>query len=164
MKTFVGTSAKALETQIWTALIAMLLVKILHLTSAFGWHLSNFMVLLRQQLFVYRGLWKWINDPFQAPETPPTQQWNWSSLDLDSRSSRQGLQHTTTGPFRSTSWTANCSMHNFEPTNPFRQTTATPPYALSYQRPTKTIPDILDSSECLFKILLVRRVTAYKAC
>ena len=74
VKTFVGTSANALKTQIWTALIAMLLVKILHMKSTFGWHLSNFMVLLRQQLFVYRDLWKWINDPFQAPETPPTPQ------------------------------------------------------------------------------------------
>lgn len=73
VKTFVGTSANALKTQIWTALIAMLLVKILHLRSSFGWHLSNFMVLLRQQLFVYRDLWKWIDQPFQAPEytTPP---------------------------------------------------------------------------------------------
>jgi hypothetical protein len=51
----------------------MLLVKIPHMQSTFGWHLSNFMVLLRQQLFVYRDLWKWINDPFQAPETPPPQ-------------------------------------------------------------------------------------------
>jgi hypothetical protein len=74
VKTFVGTSANALKTQIWTALIAMLLVKILHMKSTFGWHLSNFMVLLRQQLFVYRDLWKWIDDPFQAPETPPTPQ------------------------------------------------------------------------------------------
>jgi hypothetical protein len=74
VKTFVGTSANALKTQIWTALIAMLLVKILHMRSSFAWHLSNFMVLLRQQLFVYRDLWKWIDDPFQAPEnTPPTQ-------------------------------------------------------------------------------------------
>jgi len=73
-KTFVGTSANALKTQIWTALIAMLLVKILHMKSTFGWHLSNFMVLLRQQLFVYRGLWKWINDPSQAPEQPATYQ------------------------------------------------------------------------------------------
>jgi hypothetical protein len=73
VKTFVGTSANALKTQIWTALIAMLLVKILHMRSSFGWHLSNFMVLLRQQLFVYRDLWKWIDDPFQAPENtlPP---------------------------------------------------------------------------------------------
>jgi len=74
VKTFVGTSANALKTQIWTALIAMLLVKILHMKSTFGWHLSNFMVLLRQQLFVYRNLWTWIDDPFQAPETPPSPQ------------------------------------------------------------------------------------------
>jgi Transposase DDE domain/Domain of unknown function (DUF4372) len=71
VKTFVGTSANALKIQIWTALIAMLLVKILHMQSTFGWHLSNFMVLLRQQLFVYRDLWKWINDPFQPPELSP---------------------------------------------------------------------------------------------
>jgi len=74
IKTFVGTSANALKTQIWTALIAMLLVKILHMKSTYGWHFSNFMVLLRQQMFVYRDLWKWIDDPFQAPETPPTPQ------------------------------------------------------------------------------------------
>jgi hypothetical protein len=74
VKTFVGTSANALKTQIWTALISMLLVKILHMRSSFGWHLSNFMVLLRQQLFVYRDLWKWIDDPFQAPETAPPPQ------------------------------------------------------------------------------------------
>lgn len=74
VKTFVGTSANALKTQIWTALISMLLVRILHLRSSFGWHLSNFIVLLRQQLFVYRDLWKWIDDPFQPPETPPSSQ------------------------------------------------------------------------------------------
>jgi hypothetical protein len=73
VKTFIGTSANALKTQIWTALMALLLVKILHMQSTFGWHLSNFMVLLRQQLFVYRDLWKWINEPFQAPETAPPQ-------------------------------------------------------------------------------------------
>ena len=74
IKTFVGTSANALKTQIWTALIAILLVKILHMKSRFGWHLSNFIVLLRQQLFVYRDLWKWIDDPCQAPETTPSPQ------------------------------------------------------------------------------------------
>ena len=74
VKTFVGTTANALKTQIWTALISMLLVKILHMKPTFGWHLSNFMVLLRQQLFVYRDLWTWIDDPFQAPETPPSPQ------------------------------------------------------------------------------------------
>jgi hypothetical protein len=67
VKTFVGTSENAVETQIWTALIAMLLVKYLQLRSTFGWSLSNLVALLRQQLFVYRDLMSWLNDPFQAP-------------------------------------------------------------------------------------------------
>ncbi len=67
LKTFVGTSENAVETQIWTALIAMLLVKYLQLKSTFAWSLSNLVALLRQQLFVYRDLMSWLNDPFQAP-------------------------------------------------------------------------------------------------
>jgi len=67
VKTFVGTSENAVQTQLWTALIAMLLVKYLQLTSTFGWSLSNLVALLRQQLFVYRDLMSWLNDPFQAP-------------------------------------------------------------------------------------------------
>jgi len=56
IKTFVGTSENALQTQIWTALIAMLLIKYLQLRARFGWSLSNLVALLRQQLFVYRDL------------------------------------------------------------------------------------------------------------
>lgn len=67
VKTFVGTSANALKTQIWAALIAMLLIKYLQLKATFGWSLSNLVALLRQQLFVYRDLWTWLNDPFQPP-------------------------------------------------------------------------------------------------
>ncbi len=67
VKTFVGTSENAVQTQLWTALIAMLLVKYLQLKSTFGWSLSNLVALLRQQLFVYRDLMNWLNDPFQAP-------------------------------------------------------------------------------------------------
>ena len=67
VKTFVGTSENAVQTQIWTALIAMLLVKYLLLKSTFAWSLSNLVALLRQQLFVYRDLMSWLNDPFQAP-------------------------------------------------------------------------------------------------
>ena len=67
VKTFVGTSANALHIQIWTALIAMLLVKYLQMKSAFGWSLSNLVALLRQQLFVYRDLYRWIDSPFEAP-------------------------------------------------------------------------------------------------
>jgi hypothetical protein len=67
VKTFVGTSENAVQTQIWTALIAMLMVKYLQLRSTYSWSLSNLVALLRQQLFVYRDLMTWLNDPFQAP-------------------------------------------------------------------------------------------------
>jgi hypothetical protein len=41
VKTFVGTSANALKTRLWAALIAMLLVKYLQLKAKFGWSLSE---------------------------------------------------------------------------------------------------------------------------
>jgi hypothetical protein len=70
IKTFVGTSENAVQIQIWTALIAMLILKFLKLRSTFDWSLSNLIALLRQQLFVHRDLWKWINAPFQSPPDP----------------------------------------------------------------------------------------------
>ena len=71
VKTFVGTSANALHIQIWTALIALLLLKYLQLKARFGWSLSNLVALLRMNLFVYRDLWTWLDDPFTAPPLPP---------------------------------------------------------------------------------------------
>lgn len=65
VKSFVGTSENAVKVQIWTALIVMLLLKFLHLKSAFGWSLSNLASLLRMNLFTYRDLWTWLNRPFQ---------------------------------------------------------------------------------------------------
>jgi len=67
IKTFVGTSANAVKTQVWTALIAMLVLKYLQMKSQFSWSLSTLAALLRQQLFFYRDLWAWLDDPFQAP-------------------------------------------------------------------------------------------------
>jgi Domain of unknown function (DUF4372)/Transposase DDE domain len=67
IKTFVGTSANAVRTQVWTALIAMLVLKYLQLKSRISWSLSTLAALLRQQLFFYRDLWAWLDDPFQAP-------------------------------------------------------------------------------------------------
>ena len=67
IKTFVGTSPNALKTQIWTALIAMLLLKYLQLRSQFAWSLSNLVALLRWNLFTYRALWEWLDDPFETP-------------------------------------------------------------------------------------------------
>jgi hypothetical protein len=67
IKTFVGTSENAVLTQIWTALIAMLLLRWLKLKSTYGWSLSNLLALLRQQLFVYRDLQVWLDSPFSPP-------------------------------------------------------------------------------------------------
>jgi IS4 transposase len=67
IKTFVGTSAHAVRTQVWTALIAMLVLKYLQLKSKFAWSLSTLAALLRQQLFFYRDLYVWLDAPFQAP-------------------------------------------------------------------------------------------------
>jgi hypothetical protein len=66
-KTFVGTSANALHTQIWTALIALLILKYLQLKSTFGWSLSNLVALRQFQLFTHRDLWAWLNEPFTGP-------------------------------------------------------------------------------------------------
>jgi hypothetical protein len=38
------------KTQIWTALIAMLLLRYLQMSSRFGWSLSNLVALLRMNL------------------------------------------------------------------------------------------------------------------
>ena len=66
-----GTSANALKTRIWAALIAMLVLKHLQLRASYGWSLSNLVALLRQQLFVYRDLYRWLDEPFQPPPVPP---------------------------------------------------------------------------------------------
>lgn len=70
VKSFVGTSANALKIQIWAALIALLLLKYLQLRASYGWSLSNLVALLRQQLFAYRDLFAWLNQPFEPPPDP----------------------------------------------------------------------------------------------
>jgi hypothetical protein len=75
IKTFVGTSENALKIQIWTALIAMLILKWLHYLSQARWSLSNLASLLRMNLFTYRDLLQWLNHPFATePITPYPEQ------------------------------------------------------------------------------------------
>jgi hypothetical protein len=71
VKTFVGTSENALKVQIWTALIAMLLIKYLKFRAALSWSMSNLIALLRLNLFTYRDLWEWLNHPFETPPLEP---------------------------------------------------------------------------------------------
>jgi len=75
IKTFVGTSENAVQTQIWTALICILLLKILQMRSSFGWSMSNLAAMLRFNLLTYRDLWLWLDKPFETPvQEPPWQQ------------------------------------------------------------------------------------------
>jgi len=72
IKTFVGTSPNALMVQIWTALIAVLILKYLKFTSRFAWSISNLVAMLRYNLFTYRDLWAWIDSPYEVPPIIPT--------------------------------------------------------------------------------------------
>jgi len=71
IKTFVGTTENALHIQIWTALLALLLLKWLHHLSQAHWSLSNLAAMLRLNLFTYRDLRDWLKDPFGTPPIIP---------------------------------------------------------------------------------------------
>ena len=44
-----------------------LLLRYLQVRSSWHWGFSNLVALLRQQIFVYRDLWKWLNQPDRPP-------------------------------------------------------------------------------------------------
>lgn len=70
IKTFVGTSANAVKTQMWTALISMLLLRYLPRSSRFGGSRANLVALLRMNLFTHRDLMAWLDQPFATPPDP----------------------------------------------------------------------------------------------
>ena len=74
IKTFIGTTPNAVKIQIWTAMIAMLILRYLQIKSTFNWSLSNLVAILRMNLFTYRDLWTWLNEPFDTPPTPYVQE------------------------------------------------------------------------------------------
>ena len=51
----------------WT--VGLLTVALALTLGSFAWSLSNLVALLRMNLFAYRDLWTWLNEPFTAP--PP---------------------------------------------------------------------------------------------
>jgi hypothetical protein len=71
IKSFIGGSANAVWTQIWAAMIAMLLIRFLQLKSKASWCFSNLAYFLCMNLLVYRDLWSWLDDPFSVPPPPP---------------------------------------------------------------------------------------------
>jgi hypothetical protein len=79
VKTFVGTTENALLIQIWTALIALLLLRWLHYLCTRKWSFSNLAALFSMNLFIYRDLQEWLTDPARPPALIPQQfpfQWD----------------------------------------------------------------------------------------
>jgi hypothetical protein len=72
IKSFVGTSENAVQIQIWTALITILLLTFLKMKAKYKWHLSNLITFIRLNLFVKIDLWEWINQPFVRPKKENT--------------------------------------------------------------------------------------------
>jgi hypothetical protein len=66
----VGTSANALQIQIWTAQLDFLLVRYLQLRTKPAWRQYRFIARLRQQLFVNQDFLGFLDHPFQEPRSP----------------------------------------------------------------------------------------------
>jgi hypothetical protein len=73
IKSFVGTSKNAVMTQIWTAIITILILKALKAMAKYGWHLSNLVAFIRLNLFVKIDLQTWLDSPFEQAEEDPVQ-------------------------------------------------------------------------------------------
>ena len=71
IKSFIGTSENAVMTQIWTALITILILKALKASSKFDWYLSNLVSFIRLNLFVKIDLQYWLDKPFTEHIEPP---------------------------------------------------------------------------------------------
>ena len=67
IKSFVGTSQNAVEIQLWTAMITILMLKYLQFKAFYDWNLSNLVASLRLNTFTKMDLWKWLNKPFTPP-------------------------------------------------------------------------------------------------
>ena len=67
IKSFIGTTRNAVEIQIWTAMITMLLLCWLKHTAKYKWALANLVVSLRLNTFTKIDLEKWLNELFTPP-------------------------------------------------------------------------------------------------
>lgn len=67
IKSFLGTSRNAVEVQIWTALITMLLMVYLKSIAKYPWCLSNLVSSLRINTFTKIDLMQWLNELFTPP-------------------------------------------------------------------------------------------------
>lgn len=71
IKSFIGTSENAVLIQIWTALITILILKVLKAMAKYNWHLSNLVAFIRLNLFVKINLQLWLDKPFEVHDESP---------------------------------------------------------------------------------------------
>lgn len=71
IKSFIGTSENAVMIQIWTALITILILKVLKALAKYNWHLSNLVAFIRLNMFVKIDLQRWLDKPFEDDVGPP---------------------------------------------------------------------------------------------
>ena len=67
IKSFVGTSKNAVEIQLWTAVVTILLMAYLKAIAKYPWHLSNPVHSLRLNTFTKIDLQAWLDVPFSPP-------------------------------------------------------------------------------------------------
>ena len=68
IKTFLGTNENAVRTQIWTALIAILLMMYLRMRAKWSWSLSQLVATFRTCMFAHKELWDWLANPLPKSE------------------------------------------------------------------------------------------------
>ena len=71
IKTFIGTNKNAVMCQVWTAMIAILLLQYLKNKARYDWHMSNLITFIRIHLMSYIDLWTWINQQVDKAHSPP---------------------------------------------------------------------------------------------
>jgi len=71
IKSFIGTTENAVMIQIWTALITIMILKVLKALAKYNWYLSNLVAFIRLNLFVKVDLQKWLDKPFEDDVGPP---------------------------------------------------------------------------------------------
>lgn len=67
IKSFIGTTENAVQIQLWTALITILILKALKALAKHKWHLSNLIAFIRLNIFVKINLQDWLDKPFEEP-------------------------------------------------------------------------------------------------
>lgn len=75
IKSFIGTSANAVMSQVWTAAICVLLVEMLRIRSSFEWGFSRLMKYLSMNILLHRDLTDLINRPDLPPHRYKRQQY-----------------------------------------------------------------------------------------